>query len=215
MSSEFSRLLQPMHQFLNLSKLEKLHNLAMDNKLSTDDTEELAKFIEEESNKPRMYIQEKLVYMLADMYAKGIGVKKNPQKSVDLYKSMAMDGRFDACYKLFLSYKDGNEELNIKPDIQKAIEWCFISSDHGMNTLLYFLGLKAAGKPVLPYCDLPIEEDVNLAIKCLEKLVSIPDVFVGIFSDVEILIHDTFINFIRCQITEQMTMNWTTTKILV
>ena len=190
----------PIKEYLNsidgalflYSELEKLYEYSKNRTLSYEDSSELFKFINEKLKKTDIpYYEAKMTYMLAEMNAKGIGVKKNSKKARELYEKMAKKGYTEACNIMFRAYRDGNSELEIEQDTQKTIDWAFQISDYDVDTPLYFIARKACGKSVFPYFDVPIDKDIDLAIKCLRKLILKPDVFVGIYSDLDMMIHNT------------------------
>ena len=130
-------------------------------------------------------------FILFKMHAKGIGTKKSPQVAFNCLIEMAKHQSFTAAIEIIFSYRDGNPELDIKPDKEKMIDWCFKTAEYGCPTNLYFLALQASGKKVQPFYDLGISKSLPLAVKCLEKLNEDINIVTNSILDLETFIGNT------------------------
>jgi hypothetical protein len=60
-------------------------------------------------------------YLLGQLYEQGRGVEQSPSKSFEYYKMAAAAGQAQAGVKVGLIYRDGNKQLGIKKNYEKAI----------------------------------------------------------------------------------------------
>lgn len=79
------------------------------------------------------------LYDIADMYRKGEGVEKNPQKALELYKIVADNGNVDCMENVGVMY--AHEEHGIPRDIEKAIEYFEKAARLGSEKAMYNLKL--------------------------------------------------------------------------
>ena len=79
------------------------------------------------------------LYDIADMYRKGDGVEKNPQKALELYKIVADNGNVDCMENVGVMY--AHEEHGIPRDIEKAIEYFEKAAVLGSEKAMYNLKL--------------------------------------------------------------------------
>jgi TPR repeat protein len=61
-------------------------------------------------------------YLLGQLYEQGKGVTKSESEAFRYYKKAAALGQMDAMVKAGLLYRDGNKEIGLKRDYEKAIE---------------------------------------------------------------------------------------------
>ncbi len=61
-------------------------------------------------------------YLLGQLYEQGHGVEKSPSLAFRYFERAAADGQPQAAVKVGLIYRDGNKQLDIKRNYEKAIE---------------------------------------------------------------------------------------------
>ena len=163
-----------------------LFKLAKENFLSLECKETLFKFIKNKADSEILHagiveLPESLyTYLAYKMFKEGICVEKNPAEAKKYLLKMVEHHKYYACKELLLAYRYGNAELDIAPDKEAMIEWCFKIADYKSPTYLYFLALQAVGKEVPEFYNLGIGKDLQLAVKCLIKLNTDVNVFFGI-----------------------------------
>lgn len=160
------------NEYYILKLTELAFNLSQNNMVDSEFKEQLFHTVENKVNleSKKLYFKWDYFKLLLQMYKKGIGVKKNPQAAFDCLIKMVKVGNNTAAKEIVFAYKDGNEELNIKPDKEEMISWCFKATEYSCPLNLYFLALQAVGKKVPLFYDLGITKSLPLAIKCLETL---------------------------------------------
>ena len=75
--------------------------------------------------------------VLANCYAEGKGVEKNPQQAVQWWQKSADGDNAKAQYHLGQAYLDG---LGVKHDAKKAIDWLTLSAEAGNAHAQYLIG---------------------------------------------------------------------------
>lgn len=100
---------------------ELAFNLSKNNMVDSEFKEQLFHIVENKVNSEskELYFKWDYFKLFLQMYKKGIGVKKNPKAAFDLLIKMVKAGNSTAAKEIVFAYKDGNEELNIKPDKKK------------------------------------------------------------------------------------------------
>lgn len=102
---------------------ELAFNLSKNNMVDSEFKEQLFHIVENKVNleSKKLYFKRDYFELLLQMYKKGIGVKKNPQAAFDCLIKMVKAGNNTAAKEIIFAYKDGNDELNIKPDKEEMI----------------------------------------------------------------------------------------------
>jgi lipase maturation factor 1 len=104
-------------------------------------------------------------FRLANMYGRGLGVRRNPEKAFAIYSELAAGGEIDAENNVGACYEYGN---GVPIDYDKAEAWYKAAAEHGSLLGLYNLGGLYSKDLIMPGNDI---EGLTLLQEAAERAV--------------------------------------------